>query len=290
MTRTVGTICFTLTAVSLLSAASAVDDAGESDVRVMSFNIRYGSAKDGENIWDNRRELVVKTIREFDPDLLGTQETLPFQAEYINEELPEYTHVGWSREPNADGEHCMLFYRTSRFEQLDAGQYWLSEKPDDEFSKSWDSSLPRVATWVRLKDTTTDQEFLFVNTHFDHKGSEARLNSAKLIHERTFADNSELPVIVTGDFNCPENSSPWKALTGSGRLRDTWRVLNADSNEMAGTFHGFGGSAGPSRIDWVLVTPHFTVREASIDRSKENGRYPSDHFPVTAILRGSTGE
>src|SRR3954466_4939560 len=67
-----------------LSLATLAPDAGpprNHDVRVMSYNIRYATASDGENIWDNRKDFLAETIRAFDPDLLGTQETLARQRD-----------------------------------------------------------------------------------------------------------------------------------------------------------------------------------------------------------------
>ena len=149
-------------------------------------------------------------------------------------------------------------------------------------------SLPvgRVATWVILRDTlNNDQEFVFANTHFDHRGAVAREESAKLIHERT-EELSGAPVVLTGDFNCDEGSAPWKALTASGLLKDTRRIRHPQTLENEGTFNGFRGrSAGP-RFDWILATDHFVVHAADIDQTSDDVRYPSDHFPVTAVLTG----
>ena len=121
-----------------------VQDEGSPELKVMSFNIRYGTADDGKDIWANRQELVVTVIKAFAPDLMGTQETLPFQAKYIHEQLSEYTYIGWSRDQSETGEQCGIFVRKERFEIIESGQFWLSETPDEKFSKSWDSSLPRV--------------------------------------------------------------------------------------------------------------------------------------------------
>jgi endonuclease/exonuclease/phosphatase family metal-dependent hydrolase len=281
-------VCLSGIAISLppLCAAPcrADDGDGDSALRVMSFNIRYGKANDGNNSWPNRRELVVRTIRAFNPDLLGTQETLPFQADYISEHCPEYSKIGWSREKNPDGEQCTIFYRTDRFEVVDYGQFWLSEAPDEKYSKSWDSSLPRVATWTILRDLNDgSREFVFANTHFDHRGAKARLEAAHLIHEHA-TELGGAPIVLTGDFNCAEGSEPWQALTASKLLRDSRRVRHPEVSQPEGTFNGFKGRADGGRIDWILATDHFGVRESDIDRTNEDGRYPSDHFPVTAIL------
>ncbi len=272
--------------IAFVAAFSVGQTAKAAEVRVMSFNIRYGAANDGDDSWPHRNELVVKTIRAFNPDLLGTQETLPFQADFIRKALTDYEYVGWSRDESPDGEQCGLLFRKDRFEQLDAGQFWLSEAPDEKASKSWDSSLPRVVTWVKLADRHADgAALLFVNTHFDHRGVEARAQSAQLVRNWIEDHAAETPVILTGDFNTPEQSAPWKTLTASDRLTDTWRIVNPQATESEGTFHGFTGKPGTGRIDWVLVSPEWIVAQAAIDRTEGAGRYPSDHFPVSAVLQ-----
>lgn len=254
-------------------------------LKVMSFNIRYGTANDGDNHWDNRHELVIKTVQDFDPDVLGTQETVGFQAEYLKQHLPAYTYVGSSRDANPNGEQCGLLFRTARFELVKSGQFWLSETPDTKFSKSWDSSLPRIATWAQLQDRLNDnQELLFINTHFDHRGSVARLESAKLLRRFVESQPKDLPVIITGDFNCAEASDPYNALAGSDRLSDSYRLVHQQREPNEGTFNGFVGTATGARIDWILCSPQFTTTSASINRFHDNGRYPSDHFPVSAVL------
>ena len=272
-------------------ARSLAQEEGLPELRVMSFNIRYGSAGDGQNSWTNRKELVVTVIKDFAPDLIGTQETLPFQAAYINEMLSEYTYIGWSRDKDENGEQCGIFVDKQRFEILASGQFWLSETPDEKFSKSWDSSLPRVVTWTRLKDRKSKtkpphgREFLFANTHFDHRGEEARKQSAILLRRRLSEMAPNLPIIVTGDFNCDQGSAPYQELLEENVLTDSFRVVQAARGTNEGTFHDFSGKPGEARIDWILATEQFKVNEAAIDRTHADGRYPSDHFPVSAVFQ-----
>lgn len=258
-------------------------------MRVMSFNIRYGTANDGDNHWRLRKELVVKTINDYAPDLLGTQETIKFQADFLAANLTGYSAIGWSREKDPDkGEQCTIFFKTDRFQKVKTGQFWLSESPDVVASKSWDSSLPRIATWVRLRDTqNSGKEFLFVNTHFDHRGSEARHESAKLI-VRKLAKFDVENVVVTGDFNCGESSAPYQAIVGASgfSLQDSFRVKHPQQvKSKEGTFNGFRGTDSGARIDWVLHSGGFRTQSAEINKTNLNGRYPSDHFPVTASLQ-----
>lgn len=254
-------------------------------LRVMSFNIRLGVAKDGDNHWDKRQELVAHTIKQFNPDLLGTQETWHFQADYLKKQLPDYGYVGWTRQAGNEGEHCGILFRKDRFQLADSGQFWLSETPDKKGSKSWDSSLPRIVTWIEVKDKKADgRQLRFLNTHFDHRGPKARLEAAKMIRE-TARKHSSRPVIVTGDFNCGDTSDPYKALFDGNVLTDSFRVKYPQKQPKEGTFNGFKGTDTGARIDWVLHNDKFTTIDAAIDKTSKEGRYPSDHFPVTAVLR-----
>lgn len=264
------------------------------ELKVMSFNIRYGSAGDGDNAWEHRKEFLVETIESFSPDLLGTQETLGFQRDVLATLLPNYTPFAAGRDDGGEqGEMMAVFYRTDRFEVIDRGHFWLSETPDQPGSTSWDSSLPRMVTWLKLRDLQTPDAppIAFFNTHFDHRGEVARLESARLLRRMIASLAPNARVVVTGDFNCGEGSPPYQAFfvddSGTGpRLIDTYRAAHPDRGPEEGTYSGFRSDAtrGP-RIDWIACSTDWEIDAASIDRTSRNGQTPSDHFPVTAILR-----
>jgi endonuclease/exonuclease/phosphatase family metal-dependent hydrolase len=269
-------------------------DEPTTDVRVMSVNIRYGTAGDGDNHWERRREFLVETIRAFDPDLLGTQETLAFQRDYLAEQLSEYDVLGAGRDDGREeGEMMALFYRRDRFEKLDGGHFWLSETPDAIGTRSWGSSLPRMVTWVKLRDRRMEaaSPILFLNTHFDHRGATARHESAKLLRRQIATLGPGCAVIVTGDFNAGEGSPPYTALFDSAAdpssvLVDTYRAAHPVRGADEGTFSGFRADATRgARIDWIGISRNWRVISGDIDRTAREGRTPSDHFPVTALLR-----
>jgi endonuclease/exonuclease/phosphatase family metal-dependent hydrolase len=271
--------------------------AGQSaPLRMMSFNIRYATANDGSNRWERRRELVVRTIRRFAPDVLGTQECLPMQRCFLSRHLPEYEHVGVGRDDGRQaGEMCAIFYRADRFERLDEGHFWLSETPDVPGSRSWDSSMPRVTTWVRLRDRQrTSDSFYFLNTHLDVRGPAARREGARVIREQ--ARRFQLPqrIVLAGDFNTGPATAPYTTITrGVAAADEPWsdtydyfcRHICGGAAAPGGTRHDFTGRTDVERIDWIVASSHFEVIEADIDCWHENGRWPSDHFPVTAVLR-----
>ncbi|MCX7818010.1 MAG: alpha-L-fucosidase [Kiritimatiellae bacterium] len=291
MPRTAVRLCTLARAVAL--GAFGIGTATGAPIRVMSFNIRYGTAPDGLHAWTNRQELLIETIRTADPDLLGTQETLAFQRDALATALPEHEPFGAGRDDGGDrGEMCAVFVRRTRFERLAGGHFWLSETPEVPGSRSWDSSLPRMVTWVRLRDRLDPlaPPLLFCNTHFDHRGARARLESARRLREFVEREGRGLRVIVTGDFNAGEDDPPYAALFGDtaaapSPLVDVYRAAHPVRQPDEGTFNGFRPDqvAGP-RIDWIAASRGARVLEAQIVRRSQRGRVPSDHWPVVAQI------
>ena len=259
-------------------------------LRVMSFNVRYGSAKDGENHWEKRKGLLLDTIRDIDPDLLGTQETEDAQGAEIAAAFPGFARFGVGRDDGKrKGESATLFYRTSRFERIDAGHFWLSPRPDVPGSKGWDAAYPRVTTWVALRDRAAGgRPFVWVNTHLDNAGVTARLEGARMIHRWLAAHTNLGPAIISADYNCTEDSAPYRALRGAAddapMLLDAYREAHPQREGDEATYHGFAGKQAGSRIDWILHAEAWRAAESSIIRTNRDGRFPSDHFPVTAVL------
>ena len=286
-----------LTSIFLINsgfAAAVHAQQMQKPLRAMSFNLRLGVAKDGENHWEKRKDFVVAVIENFDPDFVGTQETFDFQANYIREKLQNFSYAGRSRQKDGKGEHCGIFFLTSRFDKLIEGHFWLSETPDQPGSKSWDSALPRMATWLKLWDRHNNQSFYLINTHFDHRGSNARTESAKLIRKFVSSLPKESQVVITGDFNAGVKSDPYTVLfeddptsstTKPSPVVDTFAKLNPNQRESVGTFNGFKGIRSGERIDWIAASRSAEVLKASIDRTSFDNKYPSDHFPVTAEIR-----
>lgn len=252
-------------------------------VRVMSFNVRYPSKTDGPNRWELRRDLLVETIREKAPDLIGTQELYDEQGEYIVSKLPEYVWFGVSRRGDREDEHMGVFYRKERLRLLDSGNFWLSETPETPGSMSWGVTLPRMVTWGLFELHDGRRRFYFYNTHFPHRREdhEARMNAARLIAARIGKLDPAVPLIMTGDFNAPAGGEVYQVF--SGLLEDAWlRAARRTGPEC--TFGGFKGVTECPRIDWILYRGPFRVLEAETVTRNWDGRYPSDHYPVFAVL------
>jgi len=252
---------------------------------VMSFNIRYGTANDGENSWELRKDLVVDMIRRYEPTVFGTQECLDFQADYLAEHMPEYRWFGVGREMDGTGERMAVFYRADRISPIESGNFWLSETPATPGTSSWDSACNRMATWAKFYDHDTKSFFYFVNTHLDHRSEPARQGGAKVVADFISRLPGDAPVILTGDFNSTAGSSEaYSILTQSG-LADAWTT----AKEQAGPPITWSAFEAPKpdtdrRIDWILVRGPIAVKRCETVTFNQDGRYPSDHFPVAAEL------
>lgn len=282
------------------------DTSGSAEtIRVMTFNIRYGTAKDGENAWPHRRKMVFDVIRDHQPDIVGMQEVLEGQRRELLSRLPDYESLGAGRfDGLLRGEFSPIFYRKQRFEVLEQGQFWLSDTPEVPGSKSWGNGITRICTWARMRDRETDKSFYFYNTHLDHRSRPSQQRSAELIAQR-IADrkHQDDPVLLTGDFNAGEDTSTIRFIKGeiekafvatetpppSPKLRDSFRVMHKEATDV-GTFNSFRGESSKAKIDYVFVSSEIKVLSAEIIHDNDEGRYPSDHFPVKATITLSSIE
>jgi endonuclease/exonuclease/phosphatase family metal-dependent hydrolase len=267
--------------------------------KVMTFNIRYGTAKDSLNSWQYRRSILIDCLKQHKPDILATQESMDFQIEFIKAAFPHWKVFGVGRyhgvtEPDRPhesmrGESCKIMYDSTKFEIVKKGTYWHSDTPDVPASKTWGNGLPRITTWGILRIMNNDQQFVVMNTHF-HWGEPYVSNTANLIIHKWCEIAGTRPTILLGDFNLEPTSETHDLFCGKSGIDDTqsgfidcWQALSkVESN--AGTGHGFEGSKSRGRIDWILVTPEFKVRDIEIIYDNDNGQYPSDHYPVLAEI------
>jgi endonuclease/exonuclease/phosphatase family metal-dependent hydrolase len=270
--------------------ASPSTQSAANDLRVMSFNLRYSTANDGEDSWESRREMLIETIRRDHPDLLGTQECLAEQADYLREQLPYMSVIAVHRDDGKrKGEASAILFRMDRFELLASGTFWLSPTPEKIGSKGWDADCTRIVTWAKLRDKASGKNVAWLNTHWDHIGKQARLESAGMMRRWIDANAAEMPVIITGDFNTHLDAPPYARLFDAKEwtrpLIDTYAKLHGPNNNGGGTYHGFKGKGAGARIDWIICSQEFEPIDSGIDTFNVDGRFPSDHFPVTAVLR-----
>lgn len=277
--------------------AVAVNQAGDLELRLMSFNLRYESPNDlAERSWSSRIIGIVKMLRSNQPDILGVQEAQHGQAADLWASLPDYEFYGIGRDDGKRaGEYAGIFYQEARFEPdcSEAGTFWLSDTPEVPGSMTWGNEFPRVVTWLRLVDRSTGRGFYVFNTHWDHKNQPSRERAARLVGKRIDARRmTQDPVVLMGDFNSTETNPGLLYLTGKSAilagsqqiwengLVDTFQLLNATESNRR-TLHFWNGNRdGRLKVDHILVSRNARILEATIV-SKEKPLV-SDHFPVAS--------
>lgn len=248
----------------------------------MTYNIRYDNPEDSANSWSNRKALLSSQINFYHPDIVGVQEALDHQLSYVDSVINDYNFVGVGRK-NGDtkGEYTAIFYDVNKFDLLNQGTFWLSETPDS-VSVGWDAVLPRICTYALLHHRSFDQDIWIFNTHFDHIGEEARANSAQLIMQKieTLNNKSDFPVILMGDFNTSFDEVEYGSIITS-RLADSKESSLQPAYGPTGTFNAFDfKNLVTKRIDYIFVSKQIDVLKYGVLTDSQEGRFPSDHFPV----------
>lgn len=270
----------------VLAALSLPGWCGE-PFRLATYNLRLNTPSDGPNAWPHRKDRVLALARFHDWDVFGTQEALPDQIADMEEALEGFARIGVGRDDGAaQGEHAAIFVRRSRFEILRQGHFWLSETPERP-SKGWDARCcHRIASWVELRDRRNPAagSFYVFNAHFDHEGTVARRESARLMLSRWRELAGPAPSLLIGDFNSTPDSEPITLLASS--LLDARQSSQTPPYGPVGTFNGFRIDAPmDQRIDYVFHTPGIQVLKYGVLSDSERGRFPSDHHPVVVTLR-----
>ena len=275
--------CILSLALVLLSLCGCRHEGDE--LKVISFNIRYNGWGDidGENRWANRRDAVVRMIREEQPAALGLQEALLDQLQYLDSCLPQYRRVGVGRDDGKEaGEFMAIYYDTARLELLSDSTRWLSLTPEVP-SKYEGAGCFRTVTVARFRDRQSGKEFAYLNTHLDHVSNDARVRGAQVVGDIVANRLRGMPAIVGGDLNCSADSSEYSPFAFFRRagLQDA-RTLT-DSTSHAITYNAFGQNEG-------AVIDHFYVRDIKVLRFRTlNGDfgvpYISDHYPIEILFR-----
>jgi len=267
----------------ILFSAAVMGSGPIEALQVMSFNIRFGTADDGEDKWEFRKPRTLSALKSRKPDIIGLQEALDFQIEEVCAALPGYRSVGVGRDDGrSKGEFSAIVYDGARLRVKRADTFWLSETPSIPNSKHWGNGITRICSWAYFEDLQTGRHFYVFNTHLDHQSQPSREKGMELILRRIKERGTDDPVLITGDLNVGESNPVILKITESG-FADTFRKLHPDEKSV-GTFTGFG-EAGADKIDYVFADSVWKVERAEIIRDKVDGRWLSDHFPVAAWLR-----
>ncbi len=257
-------------------------------LRFVTWNIRFDTPADGINQWPNRKDKVAGLLQKLDPDIFGVQEALHNQIKDLETLLPAYAWYGAGRDDGlADGEYSAIFFKKEKFKLLQSGTFWLSETPDVPGSKSWDAAITRICSWVQLQEKTTGKRFFVFNTHFDHIGKTARLESMKLLANKigAIADNGFF--VLMGDFNFEPSAAPYQIVNDTARwnIRDAYLIAEKNATQKPCTWTGFSvKDAECARIDYIFTKEKIKVKTYDTVTENDGSHFPSDHLPVMADL------
>lgn len=246
-------------------------------INIMTYNIRLNTDADGINKWDNRKEGIVSLIKEEDVDILGIQEGLPSQIEYLSKQLDDYSMIGEGRDGGNSGEYSAIYYKSKKMSLIETETFWLSETPEIP-SIGWDAAINRITTLGLFKMVNSSMDVLVYNSHFDHLGKIAREKSAVLILDHIKENNYQnIPLIVMGDFNANPDDLTIELL--SEELNDSFKILPIEN--PVGTYNGFDLNSNLlDRIDYIFTKNIKITNYKHLDRKLSSGLWPSDHLPI----------
>ncbi len=253
-------------------------------IRFANYNMRVITAADtAERAFTQREPFILKRISDHDFDIIGAQEVNDQMKASLMEKLAgTYSVVGEGRRADRKGEGAPIFFKTSRFELLDWGSFWLSETPDIPGSKSWDASVERIATWTKFLDKATGKKFFYINTHFDHRGPISRTMAANILLEKARELHDGLPVFFTGDLNTGSTTEAIAILSDNELVKDSYTSSETAPAGRKSPYYAYDFDRSDSdRGDYIFVPKDATVLSyACIDDDIRDREYSSDHCPV----------
>lgn len=250
-------------------------------INLLSYNIRYDNPLDGVNIWDNRKMDLCALIAQQNPSIFCIQEAQKSQKDFLEMQFPNFGLVGVGRSDGwENGEMVNIFYDKNIFEKLENGDFWLSDTPELVGSCTWGNRLPRLVSWIKLQEKTTNNILFVFNTHFDHESLNARQKSVTLLHQKVQEIAGNHLAFITGDFNLTPSESTYKMLKNV--FFDTKILFNKNIPQTS-TFNNFGTNAVSNLwIDYIFSNQKdtFTIENFEVIDTKINNRFPSDHFAI----------
>lgn len=222
-------------------------------VALTTFNIRHADFKAG---WgENKRGIkIVDILHSTKSDIICLQEAYNFQFEDIKNSLPDYISYGVGRNDGAEkGEFCPILFRKDRFALLDSGTFWFSTSPDTPGSKNWKAIVPRICSWVQLKDNFSDKTYYVYSLHITPIFKDLKEESISLLSQKI-----KEPCIIAGDFN-----------------------MQFDNVSMSGLSHLNHAHTDSDQIDHVFCSKNMNIRNFFIEKKKN---HPSDHPALTVYI------
>lgn len=270
----------------ILSFCTLGSSFAQSNVKLMSYNIRYDITTSNASPWTERQTAIAGQIKRFDADIIGMQEVLEHQREQLLSDLPGFASIGVGRDDGQKaGEYAPIFYKEERYGLMNSGTFWLSPTPDVP-SKGWDAALNRICTYAQFFDLESKESFWVFNTHFDHVGEVARMKSSEFILQKIqeVTNGTLQAVIFCGDLNLNDDHPTITFL--QSEMKDALLVAKQIKTKTNQTFNNFDLTTPASkRIDYIFTNEQLRVQSFETIVEPFGVSYPSDHFPIFTSLK-----
>lgn len=260
------------------------------ELKILSCNIRVDVRADYEtgDGWDDRKRFCLEVIRAQKADVVCLQECREAHYVFLKDGLPGYDSFGLANPDTGFNPTNAVFFSRERFETISAGGFWLSETPHIEGSLSWDSARSRFANYLNLLDRRSGKGLRVWNSHFDHIGAVARVKQGQVLVEAAQALSEALPQVFTADCNADAKDPAIMNLIAGG-WSDTYTAARGPA-DPGFTYHGFLGPKydpknGVGKIDFIFTRGPVETLDAEIIRDGRDGKYPSDHYFLSAEVR-----
>ena len=255
------------------------------EICLITCNIRFDNPADGLNSWGHRRDFLAQTLLKHNPYIIATQEGRFHQLNELKSSLKDYSLIDPHRSWIEERMYPSIFIREGIFNLISSGDHWLSTTPHIPGSSSFESAFPRLMTWAKIQLKETLEEFTIINTHLDHIKHETRHGQVNvLIQEINKIWDAKSSLVIMGDFNDSPHSPIRESLVQSFPfLQDAWSLHNQVEEA---SHHSFKGEMqNGSRIDWVLVQNSIFIKNCVMDKTTQNGNYPTDHYPIICHIK-----
>jgi endonuclease/exonuclease/phosphatase family metal-dependent hydrolase len=250
-------------------------------IRVLTWNIHCGHEEGlpwQQFDWPGRKHALQTAVQQAGPDILCVQEAVGEQVAFLEQALPAHRRVGVGRDDGrAGGEHCAIFFKRDRFQEIDGGTFWL-EGAGDQPRPGSALHVTRICTWVRLRDRGSGRVLRVYNTHL-YLTEGARRPAVRRILAHIAAGDPTDAVVVSADFNASPSAQSRRAFAEAG-LADSAPLAGKPSGRPTFQLYGIGLRC----LDGILVDRHWQVRNHRVLNVKPDNTFPSDHFGVLADL------
>jgi endonuclease/exonuclease/phosphatase family metal-dependent hydrolase len=218
------------------------------------------------------------------------QELMPSMKDDLVSRISDYSIFGNGRSRKLTDEHSAVLLHDGDCEMKSNETFWLSKHPKQCGSRAYYAVFPRICTVCEVYSMPLNQKMRIYNTHLDHICGPARTLGVNMILEYMHRLNQieKLPIILMGDMNAAPDAKPIRILTDNLHKYEDIHLNSIyshfDADKIINTYHGFTGKQCGVPIDYIFVSDEFKIRNAYVDTTNQNGRYPSDHFPLVAEL------